>query len=77
MTAFNKPTKLNEVQMHFLQFFSQRQVSKQELEDIQRMIAQYYFDKAEIELEKTICEKGITENSIEDLKNQHLRTSYK
>ena len=76
MTVFNKPTKLNEVQMHFLQFLSQRQVSNQELEDIQRMIAQYYFDKAEIELEKIIQEKGITETSMEDLKNQHLRTPY-
>lgn len=76
MTVFNKPTKLNEVQMHFLQFLSQRQVSNQELEDIQRMIAQYYFDKAEIELEKIIQEKGIAETSMEDLKNQHLRTPY-
>ncbi|AEI49978.1 hypothetical protein [Runella slithyformis] len=67
------PTKFNEVQMHFLQFLSQRQVSEQELEDIQRMIAKYYFDKAAIELEKIVMEKGITEADVENLKNQHLR----
>ncbi|WP_028666534.1 hypothetical protein [Runella zeae] len=66
------PTKLNKMQLHFLQFLSQRQVSEQELEDIQRMVAQYYFDKAEAELEKIIKEKGITEADVENLKNQHL-----
>lgn len=66
------PTKLNKMQLHFLQFLSQRQVSEQELEDIQRMVAQYYFDKAEAELEKVIKEKGITEADVENLKNQHL-----
>ncbi|MDF7816885.1 hypothetical protein P1X15_04735 [Runella sp. MFBS21] len=71
------PTKLNKMQLHFLQFLSQRQVSEQELEDIQRMVAQYYFDKAEAELEKVIKEKGITEADVENLKNQHLRTSYR
>lgn len=71
------PTKLNKMQLHFLQFLSQRQVSEQELEDIQRMVAQYYFDKAEAELEKIIKEKGITEADVENLKNQHLRTSYR
>lgn len=70
------PTKLNKMQLHFLQFLSQRQVSEQELEDIQRMVAQYYFDKAEAELEKIIKEKGITEADVENLKNQHLRTPY-
>jgi hypothetical protein len=67
---------MNPVQLHLLQFFSQKDVSEQETEDIQRMISQYYFDKAETELEKVLQEKQISETVIDNLANVHLRTPY-
>lgn len=67
-------SKMNPMQLHLLQFFSQKDVSNQEVEDLQRLIAQYYFDKAEKELEKVMIEKNISETDIENLANIHLRT---
>ena len=69
--------KLNKLQLHFLQFFLNRDIDDNETEQIKQVIAQYYFDKAEKEIENVIREKGITNISIENLKNQHLRTKYK
>jgi hypothetical protein len=68
--------KMNQMQLHLLQFFAQKEVSKTEAEDLQRLIAQYYFDKAEKELENVMKAKSITQKDIEDLANQHLRTPY-
>lgn len=68
--------KMNAMQLHLLQFFAQKEVSIQEAEDLQRLIAQYYFEKAEEELEKVMSVKNITANDIENLSNQHLRTAY-
>ena len=69
-------SKMNAMQLHLLQFFSQKELSSQEVEDLQRLIAQYYFDKAEKELEKVMDEKNISEKDIENLANIHLRTPY-
>jgi cytochrome c oxidase assembly protein Cox11 len=69
--------KLNKLQLHFLQFFLDRDIDDNETEQIKQVIAQYYFDKAEKEIENVIIEKGITNTSIENLKNQHLRTKFK
>ena len=76
MQAAKLATKMNAIQLHLLQFFAQKEVSKNETEDIQRMIAQYYFDKAETELEQVMKSKNITQSAIDDLANQHLRTPY-
>ena len=69
--------KLNKLQLHFLQFFLNRDIDDNETEQIKQVIAQYYFEKAEKEIENVIIEKEITNISIENLKNQHLRTKYK
>ena len=53
----------------FITVFAQKEVSSQEAEEIKRMIAQYYFDKAEIELEQVTKAKNITETDIENLAN--------
>jgi hypothetical protein len=69
--------KLNKLQLHFIQFFLDRNIDDEETNHLRQLISQYYFDKAETELEKVMIEKGITEEDIEDLKNLHLRTEYK
>jgi hypothetical protein len=69
--------KMNQMQLHLLQFFAQKEVSNQEAEDIKRMIAQYYFDKAEAELNHVLKVKNITQADIDNLSNQHLRTPYR
>ncbi len=69
-------SKMNQMQLHLLQFFAQKEVSIKEAEELQRLISQYYFDKAEEELEKIIKIKNITSKDIDNLANQHLRTPY-
>ncbi len=64
---------LNEIQLHFLQYFSEFEVSEQETNDIKNMVSQYYFDKAEIALEKVISEKNIDIVSMENNQNLHFR----
>jgi hypothetical protein len=68
--------QMNQMQLHLLQFFAQKEMSDGEAEDLQRLIAQYYFDKAEKELENVMKEKKITQKDIDNLANQHLRTPY-
>ena len=69
-------SKMNQMQLHLLQFFSEKNVSSEEAEELQKLMAQYYFDKAEQELERVMYEKNITQSDIEDLANQHLRIAY-
>jgi hypothetical protein len=68
--------KLNKLQLHFIQFFLDRNISDEETNKIKQIISQYYFEKAENELEKVIAEKGLTMQDIENLGNEHLRTKY-
>jgi hypothetical protein len=64
---------LNEIQLHFLQYFSEFEVSEQETKDIKNMVSKYYFDKAEIALENTIIEKNIDLIAMENNPNLHFR----
>ncbi len=53
-----------------------RNINDDETNKIKQIIAQYYFDKAQSELEKVISDKGMTLQDIEKLKDEHLRTKY-
>jgi hypothetical protein len=44
---------LNDIQLHFLQYFSEFEVSEQETNDIKNMVSNYYFEKAEKANEKS------------------------
>lgn len=66
--------QMNPMQLHLLQFFAQKEVSPTEAEDLQRLIAQYYFEKAEKELEGIMQAKNITQKDLDELAHQHLRT---
>lgn len=56
---------LNELQLHFLRFFSEVEVSDQETQDIKNMVSNYYFNKAEIAIEKAIKDKNIDIKELE------------
>ena len=64
---------LNEIQLHFLQYFSEFDVSEQETNDIKNMVSSYYFEKAEIALEKALIEKNINLDVLEKNQNLHFR----
>lgn len=68
--------KLNKLQLHFIQFFLDRNINDEETNKIKQIIAQYYFEKAQNELEKVISDKGMTLQDIENLRDEHLRTKY-
>ncbi len=74
----NTATKnLNELQLHFLRFFSEVEVSDQETQDIKNMVSNYYFNKAEIAIEKAIKDKNIDIKALENDENLHFRSKNK
>jgi hypothetical protein len=76
MAAVQQSTKLNAVQMHLLKMFS-RPMNEQDLRAIKDLLSDYYAKKVDAESEKLWEEKGMTQQSIDDLLNVHLRTPYK
>ncbi len=68
---------LNELQLHFLQFFSEVEVSEQETQDIKNMVSNYYFEKAEAAILKAIADKNIDIEALEKNQNLHFRAKSK
>jgi hypothetical protein len=68
---------LNELQLHFLQFFSEVEVSEQETQDIKNMVSNYYFEKAEAAISKAIADKNIDIEALEKNQNLHFRAKSK
>ena len=68
---------LNDIQLHFLQYFSEFEVSEQETKDIKNIVSKYYFDKAENAIENAIKEKNIDVIEMENNPNLHYRTTKK
>lgn len=66
---------LNELQLHFLQFFSENEVTDEETKDIKNMVSKYYFEKAQKAIDKAITDKKIDVNSLERDENLHFRAS--
>ena len=69
-------TVLSPIQMQLLQIF-QYQRDEKELEEMRDVLLRYLHAKTDREVEKACKEKGITVETIEDLKNAHFRTPYK
>jgi hypothetical protein len=70
------PTKLNPIQIHLLQMFD-RLKSENELQELKGFLVNYYAQKVDRESEKIWEEKGMNEDTIEELLNMHLRTPRK
>jgi hypothetical protein len=66
---------LNDLQLHFLHYFSEVEVSDQETKDIKNMVAKYYFEKAEKAIEKAIEDKNIDIDAMEKDQNLHFRAT--
>jgi hypothetical protein len=64
---------LSNLQLKLLQLFSQN-VSDEELKAIQRLIVQYFAEKASEAADKDWEEKGYDEEAF---KKEHMRTPYK
>ena len=64
---------LNELQLHFLQFFSEKEVTDEETKDIKNMVSKYYFEKAQNAINKAILDKNINIDALEKNQNLHFR----
>jgi hypothetical protein len=69
--------KLSPIQVHFLRFFSEREVDDQETNEIQKIIANYYLNKADSLMDSIWKEKGYSEKKMVDLLEQKLEVSGK
>jgi hypothetical protein len=69
-------TKLNPIQIHLLQMFD-RLKSENELQELKGFLANYYAQKVDKESEKLWEEKGMSDETIDELLNMHLRTPRK
>lgn len=76
MAANHQATKLNDVQLHLLKMFA-RPMNEEDLKAIKSLLSNYYAQKVDAESEKLWDEKRMSQQTINDLLNTHLRTPYK
>lgn len=72
MGATQESTKLSNLQLELLKLYA-RPISDEELKDIKRMLAEYFVKKMDEELDRQWGEKGWTQETMEEWKNEHLR----
>ncbi len=75
-TNANVPTKLSNMQVELLKLYAHN-VSDSELRDIKKMLAEYFAKKVDEEMDKLWEEKCWDEKTIEEWKNEHMRTPIK
>lgn len=75
-TSVKSNKGLTRFQMQMLELVSHVR-SEQEMDDIRRMLAQYFANKAEDEIDKLWDDGVINNNVIESWKNEHMRTPYR
>lgn len=69
----SKPKTLNNTQLMLLKLFS-RNMSEQETEEIRDLLLNYLNQKLQMQLEKDIAEKGITQDDLDKVLNESQRT---
>ena len=65
-------TKLNPVQLHLLQMFGHLK-QESHLEDLRKVLADFYARKVDELSEQLWDEKNLTDDAIDNLLNAHLR----
>lgn len=75
-TSVKSNKGLTQFQIKMLELVSHVR-SEQEMDDIRRMLAQYFAKKAEDEIDKLWDDGVINDNVIESWKNEHMRTPYR
>jgi hypothetical protein len=68
--------QLTNLQLELLKTF-RYQLNETQIIEIKQLLAKYFAEKATAEIDKFYLENNWTEQTIEDLSNEHLRTPYK
>lgn len=63
-------------QLHILQMFNYTQ-SEDELKELKKVLANFYAEKADQEMDKIWDEKSLTPDMLKKMANEHHRTPYK
>ena len=66
---------LSNLQLELLKTFS-REVSDEDVQEIKRLITQYFGQKAMKEADRVWEEQGWDDKKVDELLNTHLRTPY-
>jgi hypothetical protein len=69
-------TVFNPIQLQLLQLFSRMQ-SEEELKEVQQLLSDFYFKKVEARASQLYKEKGWTQDTLDEMANNHFRTPYK
>ena len=72
-TSQTTPTKLSNLQMELLKLYPYT-VSEVELQEIRHVLADYFARKIDTEMNQLWLDKGLNEQTIEDWKNEHMRS---
>ena len=66
------PQKLSPIQVHFLRFFSERNINDTETQEIQQLIANHYAQKADKLMEHIWIEKGYNNTKMLEILEKKL-----
>ncbi len=69
-------TVFNPIQLHLLEMFSYMD-SQQELQEVQTILTNYYFDKIDRLGTQLAAQNGWTDETLQEMSEEHLRTPYK
>jgi hypothetical protein len=69
-------TKLNPTQLHILNMFNYAH-SKKDLDDLKDVLAKYYAEKVDDEMDKIWVTKKLSQTKLEKMSKEHRRTPYK
>lgn len=69
------PQKLNKIQLHLLQMFNFT-TSTDELNDLKKVLVDYYSKKADEEMDKFWDENDMNQDKLIELSQKHIRTKY-
>lgn len=73
MESLKQKTKnLNEMQLHLLRFFGEQNPDVKETEELKRLVAKYYAEKADNEFDKISKNQPMDEKYFNDLLNTSL-----
>ncbi len=76
MQAQELTTKLSNLQLELLKIFSFN-VSEEQLDDIKKMLSQYFAEKASDEMDKLWEERGWNNDTMDKWLEERMRTPYK
>jgi hypothetical protein len=68
--------QLTNLQLELLKTF-RYQLNETQILEIRQLLAKYFAEKTTAEIDKFYLENNWNEQTIEDLSNEHLRTTYK